>query len=61
MFKYDSTHGIFKGTIKVVDESILEINGKRVQVTSKRYHISQSNMMFYSNGIVYFFMIIFVG
>lgn len=61
MFKYDSTHGIFKGTVKVVDESILEINGKRVQVTLKRYHISQSNMMFYSNGIVYFFAIKFVG
>lgn len=42
MFKYDSTHGIFKGTIKVVDESTLEINGKRIQVTSKRYHIRQS-------------------
>ncbi|KAM0948688.1 putative glyceraldehyde-3-phosphate dehydrogenase (phosphorylating) [Dioscorea sansibarensis] len=36
MFKYDSTHGTFKGTIKVVDESTLEINGKRIAVTSKR-------------------------
>ncbi|RRT46776.1 hypothetical protein BHE74_00032085, partial [Ensete ventricosum] len=36
MFKYDSTHGIFKGTIKVVDGSTLEINGKRIAVTSKR-------------------------
>ncbi|XP_038977712.1 glyceraldehyde-3-phosphate dehydrogenase GAPCP2, chloroplastic [Phoenix dactylifera] len=36
MFKYDSTHGTFKGTIRVVDESTLEINGKRIAVTSKR-------------------------
>ncbi|WOL17840.1 glyceraldehyde-3-phosphate dehydrogenase GAPCP2, chloroplastic [Canna indica] len=36
MFKYDSTHGVFKGTIKVVDGSNLEINGKRIAVTSKR-------------------------
>ncbi|KAH7679090.1 glyceraldehyde 3-phosphate dehydrogenase protein [Dioscorea alata] len=36
MLKYDSTHGTFKGTIKVVDESTLEINGKRIAVTSKR-------------------------
>lgn len=37
MFKYDSTHGIFKGTIRVVDESTLEINGKQVKVSNKRY------------------------
>uniref|UniRef100_A0A453SZW9 Glyceraldehyde-3-phosphate dehydrogenase n=1 Tax=Aegilops tauschii subsp. strangulata TaxID=200361 RepID=A0A453SZW9_AEGTS len=36
MFKYDSTHGPFKGTIAVLDESTLEINGKKVSVTSKR-------------------------
>ncbi|XVF77846.1 hypothetical protein PTKIN_Ptkin14bG0079900 [Pterospermum kingtungense] len=36
MFKYDSTHGVFKGTIRVVDESYLEINGKQIKVTSKR-------------------------
>ncbi|GMI79528.1 glyceraldehyde-3-phosphate dehydrogenase of plastid 2 [Hibiscus trionum] len=36
MFKYDSTHGPFKGTIKVVDDSTLEINGKQVHVVSKR-------------------------
>ncbi|XP_009399260.2 glyceraldehyde-3-phosphate dehydrogenase GAPCP2, chloroplastic [Musa acuminata AAA Group] len=36
MLKYDSTHGVFKGTIKVVDESNLEINGKRIAVTCKR-------------------------
>ncbi|KAJ0037954.1 hypothetical protein Pint_22670 [Pistacia integerrima] len=28
MFKYDSIHGVFKGTLKVVDESTLEINEK---------------------------------
>ena len=37
MLKYDSTHGVFSGTIKVVDESTLEINGKNVVVTNKRY------------------------
>ncbi|KAL5200200.1 hypothetical protein ABZP36_021403 [Zizania latifolia] len=37
MFKYDSTHGPFKGTIKVVDESTLEINGKKISVTSKSF------------------------
>jgi len=36
MFKYDSTHGVFKGTIKVLDESTLEINGKQVKISSKR-------------------------
>uniref|UniRef100_M4CW19 Glyceraldehyde-3-phosphate dehydrogenase n=1 Tax=Brassica campestris TaxID=3711 RepID=M4CW19_BRACM len=36
MLKYDSTHGNFKGTINVIDESTLEINGKKVNVVSKR-------------------------
>nr|GEU76201.1 glyceraldehyde-3-phosphate dehydrogenase of plastid 2 [Tanacetum cinerariifolium] len=36
MLKYDSTHGLFKGTINVVDESTLEINGKQIKVTSQR-------------------------
>ncbi|KAI4374626.1 hypothetical protein MLD38_012600 [Melastoma candidum] len=36
MFKYDSTHGVFKGTINVVDGSTLEINGKKIKVESKR-------------------------
>ncbi|KAK2654402.1 hypothetical protein Ddye_014258 [Dipteronia dyeriana] len=36
MLKYDSTHGVFDGTIKVVDESTLEINGKQVKVLSNR-------------------------
>lgn len=38
MFKYDSTHGPFKGTIKILDDTTLEINGKQVKVVSKRYH-----------------------
>ncbi|GAU30098.1 hypothetical protein TSUD_55820 [Trifolium subterraneum] len=36
MFKYDSTHGPFKGSIKVLDDTTLEINGKQVKVVSKR-------------------------
>jgi glutamate dehydrogenase/leucine dehydrogenase len=36
MFKYDSTHGPFKGSIKVLDDSTLEINGKKITITSKR-------------------------
>uniref|UniRef100_A0A453HX36 Uncharacterized protein n=1 Tax=Aegilops tauschii subsp. strangulata TaxID=200361 RepID=A0A453HX36_AEGTS len=36
MFKYDSTDGPFKGSIKVVDDSILEINAKKITTTSKR-------------------------
>eukprot|EP00262_Sarcandra_glabra_P009035 TRINITY_DN23019_c0_g1_i1.p1 TRINITY_DN23019_c0_g1~~TRINITY_DN23019_c0_g1_i1.p1 ORF type:complete len:435 (+),score=76.46 TRINITY_DN23019_c0_g1_i1:158-1462(+) len=36
MLKYDSTHRAFKGTIKVVDDSNLEINGRRIAVTNKR-------------------------
>ncbi|KAG8058220.1 hypothetical protein GUJ93_ZPchr0002g24484 [Zizania palustris] len=39
MFKYDSTHGPFKGSITVVDDSTLEINGKKVIITSKRYSL----------------------
>ena len=36
MFTYDSTHGVFNGTIRVIDDSTLEINGKQVNVTNKR-------------------------
>ncbi|XP_058218546.1 glyceraldehyde-3-phosphate dehydrogenase GAPCP2, chloroplastic-like [Rhododendron vialii] len=36
MLKYDSTHGVFKGTIKVLDESTLVINGKQIKVSSIR-------------------------
>ncbi|XP_022989280.1 glyceraldehyde-3-phosphate dehydrogenase GAPCP2, chloroplastic-like isoform X1 [Cucurbita maxima] len=36
MFKFDSTHGNFNGTINVVDDSTLEINGKQIKVSSKR-------------------------
>lgn len=36
MFKYDSTHGIYKEDIKVVDESTLEIGGHRIKVFGKR-------------------------
>ncbi|KFK42362.1 hypothetical protein AALP_AA2G245800 [Arabis alpina] len=36
MLKYDSTHGNFKGIINVIDDSTLEINGKTVNLVSKR-------------------------
>ncbi|KAI8533320.1 hypothetical protein RHMOL_Rhmol10G0000200 [Rhododendron molle] len=34
MLKYDSTHGVFKGTMMVLDESTLVINGKQIKVSS---------------------------
>ena len=36
MFKNDSTHGPFKGSIKVVDDSILEINVEKITIKCKR-------------------------
>ncbi|KAK4803744.1 hypothetical protein SAY86_003561 [Trapa natans] len=36
MFKYDSTHGVFDGTIRVMDVSTLEINGKTIKIENKR-------------------------
>ncbi|KAI3818742.1 hypothetical protein L1987_12559 [Smallanthus sonchifolius] len=36
MLKYDSTHGPFKGTIKVVEKSTSEINGRHIKGTSQR-------------------------
>ncbi|KAJ0042796.1 hypothetical protein Pint_19098 [Pistacia integerrima] len=36
MFKYDSTHGVFKETLKVVHESTSEINGKQIKIFNKR-------------------------
>ncbi|KAF3777884.1 Glyceraldehyde-3-phosphate dehydrogenase [Nymphaea thermarum] len=36
MLKFDSTHGRFKGTVRVLDDSTLEINGKKIFVSNKR-------------------------
>jgi glyceraldehyde 3-phosphate dehydrogenase len=36
MFKYDSTHGVYKGSLKIVDDKTLEIDGHRIIVNSKR-------------------------
>ncbi|MBT1449387.1 type I glyceraldehyde-3-phosphate dehydrogenase [Glaciecola sp. XM2] len=35
MFKYDSTHGIFDGTVEVVNGQLV-VNGKSIRVTSER-------------------------
>lgn len=52
MFKYDSTHGPYKGTIRVVDESTLEINGKQIKVSSKRYNAIFWNQWLFWTSIV---------
>ncbi|KAH7431672.1 hypothetical protein KP509_08G060200 [Ceratopteris richardii] len=36
MFKYDSTHGVYKDDIKVVDDSTIEIGGHAIKVFGKR-------------------------
>nr|QHI06660.1 glyceraldehyde-3-phosphate dehydrogenase [Taxus mairei] len=36
MFKYDSTHGVYKGSITVIDDKTLEIDGHKITVSSKR-------------------------
>jgi glyceraldehyde 3-phosphate dehydrogenase len=30
MFKYDSTHGVYKGSLKIVDDKTLEIDGHKI-------------------------------
>lgn len=35
MLKYDSTHGRFKGTVEVVDGSLV-VNGKKIRVTAEK-------------------------
>ena len=37
MFKYDSTHGVSKGSLNIVDDTTLEIDGNSITVNSKRY------------------------
>ncbi|KAH9329095.1 hypothetical protein KI387_001203, partial [Taxus chinensis] len=36
MFKYDSTHGVYKGIITVIDDKELEIDGHKITASSKR-------------------------
>lgn len=38
MFKYDSTLGLYTGSIKVLDDTAIEINGKNIKVTSNRQY-----------------------
>ena len=35
LFKYDSVHGVFNGTVQATDDSIV-VNGKKIAVTAKR-------------------------
>jgi glyceraldehyde 3-phosphate dehydrogenase len=35
LFKYDSVHGIFQGTVEATDDAIV-VNGKKIAVTAKR-------------------------
>lgn len=51
MFKYDSTHGNYKGTINVIDDSTLEINGKQVKVVSKRYCLKMLTHVYLSRMV----------
>jgi glyceraldehyde 3-phosphate dehydrogenase len=51
MFKYDSTHGNYKGTINVIDDSTLEINGKQVKVVSKRYCLKMLTHVYLSSMV----------
>jgi len=51
MFKYDSTHGNYKGTINVIDDSTLEINGKQVKVVSKRYCLKMLTYVYLSSMV----------
>ncbi|CAA6668609.1 unnamed protein product [Spirodela intermedia] len=46
MLKYDSTHGVFKGTINVLNETTLEINGKRIAITCNRFYVIESSGVF---------------
>ena len=39
MFKYDSTHGVYKEDIKVVDESTLKLGDNTIKVFGKRFVI----------------------
>ncbi|ONK65814.1 uncharacterized protein A4U43_C06F1240 [Asparagus officinalis] len=50
MLKYDSTHGVFNGTIKVVDGSALEINGKTVVVTTTQKTVDGPSMKDWRGG-----------
>src|SRR5213075_1284524 len=35
LFKYDSVHGIFNGTVEATEDAVV-INGKRIAVSAKR-------------------------
>ena len=41
MLKYDSTHGTFRGSINVLDESTLEVNGKPISITCARFDYNE--------------------
>ena len=49
MLKYDSTHGIFKGTIEVKDGSLV-VNGTKIRVTAER---DPANLKWNEIGVEY--------
>lgn len=51
MLKYDSTHGVYNGTINVIDESTLEINGKQIKVESKRCFLIHPKNLFVESSL----------
>ncbi|WWP02280.1 MAG: type I glyceraldehyde-3-phosphate dehydrogenase [Candidatus Dasytiphilus stammeri] len=35
MLKYDSTHGVFSGTVEVINNTLIKVNGKNIHITSE--------------------------
>lgn len=50
MFKYDSTHGRFKGTVDITDDGKLKINDQVISVYAER---DPSNIPWGQEGVEY--------